>query len=311
MKDAYRNWKNYGAEVLNVINNYDDLIVFDTETTGFRKDAKIIQFSAILYKIQNDLTLKRIDALDVYINPEEPLSEKIKEITGISDGILRSSKTEKYWGPKIMDFLKKAPICVIHNAPFDQRMVQQMCERLTLPGMQNICLDTLIMARDIIPKTEIEDHKLKSVVEYVAPDKSYRFHSSIEDVEATATIFEYFLKFYNTHFWNQEEPKQQLRLTKARFFINPHKQSQKRIKLILNNNLEEEGYIFWDVVDKTWSCMSKPKARRLFKEIDIDNIEQQILSRYGWRYHANTMEQLAQNWEKERREYLKNKKTAS
>ena len=79
---SWRNIEPNAYAVLNLLSEAESIIVLDTETTGVAKNAKIIQFSAIRYKINADFSLEQIDFFDTYINPDEKLKAKITEITG-------------------------------------------------------------------------------------------------------------------------------------------------------------------------------------------------------------------------------------
>ena len=56
------------------------IIIFDTETTGLGKNAKIIEFGAVRFLITTK-GLKETGKMDLFINPEETLSERIIEIS--------------------------------------------------------------------------------------------------------------------------------------------------------------------------------------------------------------------------------------
>ena len=85
---SWRNIEPNAYAVLNLLSEAESIIVLDTETTGLAKNAKIIQFSAIRYKINADFSLEQIDFFDTYINPDEKLKAKITEITGISQDMI-------------------------------------------------------------------------------------------------------------------------------------------------------------------------------------------------------------------------------
>ena len=297
MKDSWRNIGAGKAKYLSNVNFHKEIIIFDSETTGLRQDAKIIQFSGIHYKINDDYTLSELDTMDFYINPNMPLPEKIIEITGITDYMLKSAMDENQAAAKISRFLQSCPLWGAYNSPFDLRMIKQMSDRTGIICKEHDCIDILKMSRDCIPKTELESHKLSEVTSYLFPNNNIQFHSSIEDVKATAKCFEYFLQMYRN--FEGEKDKEPVRVNYASFVENPKQKSQKRIKLNLSSG--EYGDIFWDVVGKTWSCKVSTKAQKLFKEIDMEYVEQQVINRYGWRYRATDMETLSSNWEREKR----------
>ncbi|MCO7155300.1 hypothetical protein NIA73_19825 [Anaerobutyricum hallii] len=52
------------------------------------------------------------------------------------------------------------------------------------------------------------------------------------------------------------------------------------------------------------------KSTQLFAEINMTNLEEQVLHRYGHRYSASNMDELGANWLREKKEKEKNKKSA-
>ena len=63
---SWRNIEPNAYAVLNLLSEAESIIVLDTETTGVAKNAKIIQFSAIRYKINADFSLEQIDFQYLY-----------------------------------------------------------------------------------------------------------------------------------------------------------------------------------------------------------------------------------------------------
>lgn len=278
------------------------IIVFDTETTGLGKTAKIIEFAAVRYDI-TETGLKETHKMDLFLNPQETLSEKIIELTGITDKLLEGANTEEVEAPGIFSFMNSADIWAAYNCDFDLRMMDQMSERVGISYKKRPCLDVLKMARDFIKKEDVENHKLQTVLQAMFPEKTFRFHQAIDDVRATALIMTKFISLYRSYEEPSSTGRHTCRLNFAYYCINPNQKSQVRIKLELSEG--ELGDIYWDVIRKIWSCKKTTKARRLFESVDIANLEKQVLSRYGWKYEAQDMETLASNWGKAKREYLK------
>lgn len=301
-------WRNveYNKKfILGTLGRSKSVIVFDTETTGLGKSAKIIEFAGIKYEIRED-ALVVSDTLHIMINPEEPLEEKIIEITGITDLVLKYCQPESKEAPKIFSFLESADAWAAYNCSFDLRMLHQMADRTRLSFMEAPCLDILEMARDHISKEELESHKLGAVSEYLFPDECFQFHSALDDTKAAAKCMAHFISLYKGTCVKGK--KRQIKMNWASYCINPNQKSQVRIKLNLVEG--EYGDIFWDVRDNCWSCKTTSKtAKKLFEEIDLANVESQLLRRYGWKYHADNMPRLASNWGKEKRATLKKERS--
>lgn len=291
-------WRNINfrkEEIFKFLKPGDVITVFDTETTGLGSSAKIIQFSAVKYRIEKDLSLTEIGIIDLYINPEMNLPEKITELTGITDEMLKDMPTEKEIGPKLLEFIEDSDVLAAYNIKFDLRMIDCLCNRIHLCYDMAPTLDILEMARDFIPKEKINNHKLGTVVAYIFPDDDFQFHSAIEDVRATAKVMEVFLKAY-WKYSSKNEEKTPIHLERGHLFINPRKASQQRI--IAEINKGNEGDIFYDIVAHCWSCKCNSKAKKLFNEIDLEELERQFLLKY----HYNSMDELAKSWLKYRRQ---------
>jgi len=301
----WRNVEKTKRDIMPLFYANSSVIVFDTETTGFGSDAKIIQFSGIRFRITDELKLEEDCTLDLYINPEEPLSDKIVEITGITDTILKKAKTESEVFDLIQFFMESADFWSAYNCSFDLRMINQMECRLGKTIAHKKCIDILKLARDLVGRENVEDYKLQTVTTYLFPEFDAQYHSALEDVRATAKCLQSFLdslKIYQ----NDMKGKQQAIVEWASYQENPRQRSQKRIKLKLN--FGEYGDIFWDVVKKSWSCKSTPKAKKLFQTLDIENLEQQVLNKYAWKYckGKNDIESLAYEWGKAKKEQAAN-----
>lgn len=281
------------------INEYiipDSVIgVFDLETTGLKEDSKIIQFSAIRYLVDPIFGLKKIDDLDVYINPGEPLSKKIIELTGITDRILAVAKTEECWAEKIFTYLDSCNVICGYNVDFDIKMLQGMAKRTEHSFHTKAILDVCEMARDWIPKSEVENHNLQTIVEYVfsSTETYFQFHSSFDDAKATAMLLYEFADQYR-RYEDEQRHKDYAHLERASLFINPRKKSEQRIKLKLN--VGNFGDIFWDIVKQEWGCCSNTRAKQYFKSINLTNLEQQFLEKYGYRFGQNSPKEVATTW---------------
>lgn len=266
------------------------LIVFDTETTGLGKTAKIIEFAGIRYDF-GPSGLVSTKQVDILINPEEPLSEKIIEITGITDDDLCTCPNEREVAEEIYDFLDSADVWAAYNCSFDLQMLKQMGDRLGISYTEKECMDILTMARDFIPKSEVENHKLETVVNYLYPEKSdIHFHNALDDSKAATMCLTKFLLMYK-HYNTSGEMKRQCHVNWVSYWVNPKAPSQQRIKLSLAEG--DYGDIYFDCVKKTWSCKAEKSAKNLFLSIDMKNIEQQVLNRYGAKFGVWDMDELA------------------
>ncbi len=122
---------------------------FDTETTGLSsKKDRIIEIGAI--KFSKDGILGTFSSL---VNPLFPLPQIITNITGITDGMLENERKEGEVIPEFIDFIEDS-ILIAHNAQFDLKFTNVSLERVNLPSLKNLAVDTLRMSRTFLPDNE-------------------------------------------------------------------------------------------------------------------------------------------------------------
>lgn len=312
MKNVF--WRNVNThkkevlEALETISNHPELIVFDTETTGLEEDAKIIQFSAVRYRFnQEGLTdasvplMDELDNINIYINPREIITKEITDITGIDNEMLRNEPDERAAAPEIFAFMEKAELWMSYNKDFDLTKLYHMARRTGHDYQPRRTVDVLDMARNVCIMPDIKNHKLATVTEYLLPEHDARFHDSLEDVRATAVCFTSLLKKY-MEYPEEQERTQKDRLKYAYFFANPNNPGQRRVNLVMESGNRQ---IYWDSKNKYWSCKSETGAKKYFKTLDMADMERQVLGRYGRKYKASSMEDLSRNMETEKREHSK------
>ena len=128
-------------------------VVFDLETTGLsaRYD-RIIEFGAV--KISGGQVVSRVDIL---INPEMHIPEKITKITSITDSMVEKERPFREVYKEILDFIGDS-ILVTHNASFDISFLNEALLREGLPLLKNGVVDTLAISRYLFP--ESRNHRL-------------------------------------------------------------------------------------------------------------------------------------------------------
>lgn len=291
---TWRNRQREAERIRNILRPGAVVAAFDTETTGLGQKAKIIQFSGLKLLVGNDGKFSIIPGsdFDIYINPREQITEKITEITGITQDMLDSCQDESYWFVPIMNWLCQSNAWCAYNAPFDIRMIEQMCERLGYQRPGREVFDILQWAKDIVPADEVEDYKLATITEhYASADETFKFHSSIEDVKAMVTCMNCLMPEY---FAKAEKPTVTAHLEKGSLFINPRRGSQKRIRLTLN--FGAPGDIYYDIIGKRWSCKTTSSAKRLFSTVDMADLERQFLEKYAYPFGLATVDEVAKSW---------------
>lgn len=300
----WRNKEKRREQLLNLIKPDKIVTVFDVETTGLNNSSKIIQFSAVKYKINNDYSLEELDEYDVYINPEMHVPDKITELTNITDKMLSYAKNEMEMAPRILSYLKDSDIYMGYNILFDIRMCRNMAERTNNEFEDMPYIDVLELVRDWYMSDMIDSHKLSVVATEIYGDNNFQFHSAIEDVRATAMIFnDVFKKYFAMDDVNTD--KRYIHLEKAFLYVNPRKKSESRIKLIISDG--EPGDIYYDTIKREWGCCKNTRAIRLFNEINLSNLEEQFMIMYGYKFGNNTVDEVVKTWQDYKKEKSKEK----
>ncbi len=140
--------------------NKASYVVFDFETTGLSaRYEKIIEFGAV--KIERGSVSKRIDIL---INPEKPIPEKIQKITNITESMIKDAPTIKEAMPKILEFIGDS-ILVTHNANFDIAFLNEALISLGQEEIPNGVVDTLALSQYTFP--ESRSHRLGALCRHL------------------------------------------------------------------------------------------------------------------------------------------------
>lgn len=311
MADKWRNIKKRKKEVEALMTPGATVCFFDTETTGIDSEKdRIIQFSGANYKVTNDFNFEIVSALDLYINPERKLpveyykNGKVKfsipELTGITDEMLSDKPTEKQCMPKISSFMSNADVWIAYNSPFDISFLKNASLRTGVYLDYRPTLDALQMSRDLIDDDEVENHKLETITQYLYPEDNTVFHNAFNDVEATVKITKVFIKEYKK--LNIEDcEKRTVHLEKAGIYFSQYDWKQRRIKLKLSEG--EFGDIFYDCWNRVWSHKSNAKVKKLFNQINLSDLEEQFVNKYG--FGKYTFDEIVNNWVKYKEKKLK------
>lgn len=164
--------------------------VLDVETTGLNPDLdSIIQLSMVKY--QDD---KEINRMNLYLTPSnhQKLSQNIIDITKITDDKLDGAPEFK----EILSEFKKFvgnDIIIGHNVTFDLKMLRGEYKRINEPFTSIRYIDTLKLARTLMPYKPRGGYKLENL-KYDLPDSKLgklRSHDSLNDVLITGALYQY------------------------------------------------------------------------------------------------------------------------
>ncbi|MFL1695771.1 PolC-type DNA polymerase III [Weissella kandleri] len=158
-----------------------EYVSFDVETTGLapRYD-KVIQLSAV--KMQRGNV---IGEFNEYVNPHEPLRPIIMEITHITDAMLENARDEAEVFADFKAFCGDA-ILVGHNViDFDIPMLNITYQRLGMPQVESVVIDTLPLARFLHP--EMRRFTLSTLAKKLGIPLDHA-HNAIYDATATGQV---------------------------------------------------------------------------------------------------------------------------
>ncbi|MEG1900189.1 MAG: PolC-type DNA polymerase III [Bacilli bacterium] len=164
-------------------------VVFDFETTGFNAGGEdsIIEVGAV--KLLNGEIIDRFSEL---INPHKKLSNKIIEVTKITDDMLQDKDNEENVIKRFIAWFKDLPM-VAHNAKFDVSFLEMAYKKYNLGAFNNTVIDTLELSRAL--DTNVSRHSLSALVKrYEIPFDESAHHRADYDAEATGLIYHKMMK---------------------------------------------------------------------------------------------------------------------
>ena len=216
-------------------------IVLDTETTGISvKDGhRIVEIGCI----ELDNLTPTQNKFHCYLNPERKVSEKAFEVHGYSDEFLSKQKKFSDIVDNFLEFIKDKRL-VIHNADFD---ISHLNNELNLFGkskIQNEIVDTLILARDKYPGSQVS---LDALCKRYRIDNSRRtHHTALIDCDLLAKVYINLLDQREPTLdlrQNKEiEEKQSLKNEYYRKVILPSNEEIKKHKEYLKINLKKNYF---------------------------------------------------------------------
>ena len=159
-------------------------VILDTETTGLSvKDGhRIVEIGCIELK---DFVPTQ-NRFHSYLNPERKVSEKALEVHGYTDEFLSKKKKFSEIVDEFLSFIKDKRL-IIHNAEFDMSHLNNELKILGKDEIKNDIVDTLVLARDKFPGSQIS---LDALCKKYRIDNTKRsLHSALVDCELLAKVY--------------------------------------------------------------------------------------------------------------------------
>jgi len=161
--------------------NQTTFCVIDLETTGMGPDARITEIGAV--KVRAGEVLGEFQTL---VNPMIPIPGFITRLTGITNAAVAHAPRLREVFASLVEFCRGC-VMVAHNAGFDMGFIMRACEGLGYDWPSTTVLDTVSLARRIIPRNEVRNYQLGTLSAYFSTSISPS-HRALDDARATVDL---------------------------------------------------------------------------------------------------------------------------
>ena len=159
----------------------DEYVVVDLEMTGLSaRDDQIIEIGAI--RVKNH---EIVDKMECLVNPRCKIPERVTELTGITDEMVKNGEDRDGAIEKLLDFIGDS-VLVGQNISFDYSFLKQWAVNHKRAFGASAC-DTLKIARAMLPADASK--RLEALCEWFGITRE-RGHRALDDVIATWQVFE-------------------------------------------------------------------------------------------------------------------------
>lgn len=161
-------------------NDLCNFVVIGIETTGTALNrSKIVELSAIRFR-----GFKPVEIFTTLINPKRPIPEKSVKINGITSEMVKDAPLLQQVSNRFIGFVGDSAI-VSHDIVFVLRHL--FYNGIDLRRNKKYCTRTL--AKNVIPKNDIDDYTLAALCEYYGIT-IVQLHRSEYEALATGRLFE-------------------------------------------------------------------------------------------------------------------------
>ncbi|WP_370249984.1 DEDD exonuclease domain-containing protein [Nocardioides sp.] len=167
--------------------------VVDLETTGgsAQNGSRITEIGAV--KVRGGEVLGEFQTL---VNPHTPIPAFIAVLTGISNTMVAAAPPIESVLPAFLEFAAGC-VLVAHNAPFDVGFLRHMCTEQGRAWPAFEVVDTAILARRVIPRSESPNHKLGTLARVLGATTTPN-HRALADARATVDVLHVLLERIGT-----------------------------------------------------------------------------------------------------------------
>ncbi len=171
-----------------------EFVVVDLETTGAHAaDNAITEIGAV--RVRAGEVLGEFQSL---VRPVgSVISPFVARLTGITNGMVADAPRIESVLPSFLEFMRGS-VLVAHNAPFDIGFLRAACTRLDYTWPAPTVLDTVTLARKVLPRTEVRNHKLATLAAFFGTDTEPD-HRALSDARATVGVLHGLFEIYGSH----------------------------------------------------------------------------------------------------------------
>lgn len=155
--------------------------VVDLETTGGGRDSDITEIGAV--KVRGGEIVGEFQTL---VRPPGPIPSMIQVLTGITDQMVAEAPRLAQALPPFAEFATGC-VLVAHNAPFDVGFIQRAHQELDMPWRRPTVVDTVVLARQVLPREEVRNCKLATLASHFGAT-TVPNHRALSDARATVDV---------------------------------------------------------------------------------------------------------------------------
>lgn len=158
----------------------DSYIALDLETTGLSpENCHILEIGAVKV-IQGEI----LDTYETFVQCPEPIGERIRQLTGITDEMAATGKPEETAVRELLEFC--GPYALLgHNILFDYKFVKAAAQRCGIRYEAKL-IDTLKIARKLLP--DVEKRSLEYLCTYFRISTGTS-HRALADAKAAMELY--------------------------------------------------------------------------------------------------------------------------
>ena len=160
----------------------EDYTVIDIETTGYDpKWDEIIELAAL--RVRGG---KVVESFQTLVRPAHDIDDFIADLTGITNRELLTAPFIAQALPGYLDFIGD-DVVVGHNAHFDVNFIYDAAERFCGRAFPNNIVDTMRLARHVLP--DLSSHSLSNVSKALGVARQGE-HRALVDCETTRAVLD-------------------------------------------------------------------------------------------------------------------------